>query len=78
MKRVMPATRSEWIAGVALLVTVFTGITLSARKDGAQERELQRMNDERATLMTQRNRENDLMERRLAALELALRGCAHD
>ena len=51
------ATRGEWIAGMGLLISVGVGIAVFFQDKGAMQRSI----ENNATLLQQRNRENDAL-----------------
>lgn len=65
------ASRGELIAGLALLVTVGGGIAYFFQDKGAMQRSI----EGNATLMQQRNRENDALRDDVRELRQALCTC---
>lgn len=69
-RRIEPSRRSEVVAVLALIFTVGVYMVNRAERDGAT----QKAQEFNSTLLAQRNRELDTLERRIMNLE---KGCNH-
>ena len=66
-----PASRGELIAACGLLLSIVLYFGVDRERQGA----IQKQREMNGTLLSQRNRENDQLERRISSLEQQLRRC---